>query len=73
MADGKVTVYVLLDFTKAFDLITHGLFIHGLGSRYDCHTSAMSMVSSGFSPRSLSSGCSTRMYPISVVFFYVYQ
>jgi hypothetical protein len=43
MAEGKVTVYVLLDFTKAFDLINHGLFVHKLCSRYDFHTSAMGM------------------------------
>jgi hypothetical protein len=46
MPDGKITVHVLLDFTKAFDIINHGLFIHKLGSRYDLHTSAIGMVSS---------------------------
>jgi hypothetical protein len=44
--EGKVTVHVLLDFSKAFDLINHGLFVHELDSRYDFHTSAMGMVSS---------------------------
>jgi hypothetical protein len=45
-AEGKVTVHVLLDFSKAFDLINHGLFVHWLDSRYDFHTSAMGMFSS---------------------------
>jgi hypothetical protein len=47
-AEGKVTVHVLLDFSKSFDLINHGhgLFVHKLGSRYDFHTSAMGIVSS---------------------------
>jgi hypothetical protein len=43
-AEGKVTVHVLLDFSKSFDLINHGLFVHKLGSRYDFHTSAMGIV-----------------------------
>jgi hypothetical protein len=34
-AEGKVKVHVLLDFSKAFDLINHGQFVHKLGSRYD--------------------------------------
>jgi hypothetical protein len=40
-AKGNVTVYVLLDISKTFDLINHGLFVHKLDSRYDFHTSAM--------------------------------
>jgi hypothetical protein len=39
-AEGKVTVHVLLDFFRAFDLINHGLFVHKLDSRYDFHNSA---------------------------------
>jgi hypothetical protein len=48
-AGGMVTVHVLLDFYKAFDLINHGLFVHKLNSRYDFHTSAIHgfIVSSG--------------------------
>jgi hypothetical protein len=38
---------------KAFDLINHQLFVHKIGSRYDFHTSAMSMVSSIFRDRSM--------------------
>jgi hypothetical protein len=41
-AEKKVTVHVLLDFSKAFDLINHGLF----------HNSAMGMVSSFLKDRS---------------------
>jgi hypothetical protein len=48
----KVTVLVLLDFLKDFDLINHELFDHKLGSRYDFRTSAMGMVSSFLHNRS---------------------
>jgi hypothetical protein len=46
MAEGKVTVLVLLDLFKAFDMVDHLLYVHKLGSEYDFHTSARSMVSS---------------------------
>jgi hypothetical protein len=49
-AEGNVTIHVLLDFSKAFDFINHGLFFHKLNSRYDFHTSANGhgfIVSSG--------------------------
>jgi hypothetical protein len=88
-AGGKVTLHVLLYFSKVFDFINHWLFVHKLGSWYDFHTSAMGMVSSFLRDRSmvvevdgvksaplyLSSGLwsSTGMYPIFAVFFYVYQ
>jgi hypothetical protein len=52
-AEGKVTVHVLLDFSKAFDIINHGLFVHKLDSRYDFHTSAMGMVSPFLRDRSM--------------------
>jgi hypothetical protein len=45
-AERKVTVHVLLDILKVFDLINHGLFVHMLESRYGFRTVAMSMVSS---------------------------
>jgi hypothetical protein len=45
-------VYVLLDFSKALELINHGLFVHKLDSRYDFHTSVMGMVSSFLRDRS---------------------
>jgi hypothetical protein len=41
-----VTVHVLLDFSKTYDLINNGQFIHKLDLWYDFHTSAMGMVSS---------------------------
>jgi hypothetical protein len=46
-------VHVLIDFSKAFDLINHGLFVHKLDSRYDFHRSAMGMVSSFLRDRSM--------------------
>jgi hypothetical protein len=52
-AEGKITVHVLLHFSKTCDLINHGLFVHKLDSRYDCHTSAMGMVSSFLRDRSM--------------------
>jgi hypothetical protein len=52
-AEGQVTVHVLLDFSKAFDLINLGLFVHKLNSRYDFHTSTMGMVSSFLRDRSM--------------------
>jgi hypothetical protein len=81
-AEGEVTVHVLLDFSKAFDHINHGLFVHKLDSRYDFHTSAMGMVSSFLrdcsmvvevdgvksTPRSLSSGVPQGCIP-SPLFF----
>jgi hypothetical protein len=48
-----VTVHVLLDFSKAFNFINHGLFVHKLDSRYDFHTSAMDIVSSILQDRSM--------------------
>jgi hypothetical protein len=30
MEDGKVTVLVLLDFSQAFDMVIHGLFLYKL-------------------------------------------
>jgi hypothetical protein len=50
-AERKVTVHVLVDFSKAFDLINHGLYVHKLDSRYDFYTSAM--VSSFLRDRSM--------------------
>jgi hypothetical protein len=34
LMSAKVTVHVILHFSKAFDLINHGLFVHKLDSRY---------------------------------------
>jgi hypothetical protein len=84
-AEGKVTVHVLLDFSKAVDIIIHGLFVHKLDSRYDFHTSAMGMVSSFLrvrsmvvevdgvksTPRSLSSGVPQGCIP-SPLFFSIF-
>jgi hypothetical protein len=53
MAEGKVTVIVLLDFSKAFDMVNFLIFLHKLGSEYDFHTSARSMVSSFLQVRSI--------------------
>jgi hypothetical protein len=63
-AGEKVTVHVLLDFSKAFDLINNGLFVHKLDSRYDFHSSFLRVLSMVVEvdgvksvPRYLSSGC----------------
>jgi hypothetical protein len=47
-AERMVTVHVLLDFSKAFNFINHGLFVHKLDSRYDFHTSALGTIVSSF-------------------------
>jgi hypothetical protein len=53
MAEGKITVLVLLDFSKTFDMVNHFLFLHKLGSEYDFHASARGMVSSFHQDRSM--------------------
>jgi hypothetical protein len=88
MAEGKITVLALLDFSKAFDMVNHLLFLHKLGSEYDFHTSDRSMVSSFLqdrsmivevdgdvksSPRSLFSGVPQGCIPSLLFFFYVYK
>jgi hypothetical protein len=44
MTEGKVTVVVLLDFSKAFDCVDCRLFLHKLVSSFDFHGSARNMV-----------------------------
>jgi hypothetical protein len=43
-AEGNVTVHILLDLSKTFDLINHGLFVRKLDSRYDIRLSYFSYV-----------------------------
>jgi hypothetical protein len=45
MTEGRVTVLVLLDFSKAFDCVDYHLFLHKLVSSFDFHGSARDMVS----------------------------
>jgi hypothetical protein len=54
MAEEKITVLSLLDFSKAFDMVNDLLFRHKLGSEYDFHTSATrNLVSSFLQDRSM--------------------
>jgi hypothetical protein len=46
-------VLVLLDFSKAFDCIPHGLLVHKLMSIYRFHTSAAKMIASFLKDRSM--------------------
>jgi hypothetical protein len=77
-----LTVLALLDFSKAFYMVNHLLFLHKLDWEYDFHTSARSMVSSflqdrsmmvevdgvKFSPRSLFSGVPQGCIPSPLIF-----
>jgi hypothetical protein len=84
MTEGRVTVLVLLDFSKAFDCVDHHLFLHKLVSSFVFHGSDMvstflngrSMLvdvdSARSSPRALFSGV-LHGYVQSPLFFYVCQ
>jgi hypothetical protein len=85
MAEGKVTVLALLDFSKAFEMVNHLLFHHKMGSAYDFHTSSRDLLSAFLqdcsmvvevdgvrsSPRSLFSGVPQGCIP-SPLFFSIY-
>jgi hypothetical protein len=51
MKSNKPTILVLLDFSKVFDSVCHGLFILKLPQRYGFHDTAAALVSSDLSPR----------------------
>jgi hypothetical protein len=53
MTEGRVTVVVLLDFSKAFDCVDYRLFLHKLVSSFDFHGSARNMVSTFLNGRSM--------------------
>jgi hypothetical protein len=50
-------ILVLLDFSKAFDSVSHGLFILKLRQRYGFHSLAAALVSSYLFPRHRRVGC----------------
>jgi hypothetical protein len=51
MESNQPTILVLLDFSKAFDSVCHGLFIFKLRQRYGFHATATALVSSYLFPR----------------------
>jgi hypothetical protein len=50
MESNQTTILVLLDFSKAFDSVCHGLFILKLRQRYGFHATAAALVSSYLFP-----------------------
>jgi hypothetical protein len=53
MTEGRVTVLVLLDFSKTFDCVDYHLYLHKLVSSFDFHGSARDMVSTFLNDRSM--------------------
>jgi hypothetical protein len=78
MESNQPTILVLLDFSKAFHSVCHGLFILKLRWRYGFHTTAAALVSSYllrglcFSSGPNSGWCSSRISYIATLFFSVY-
>lgn len=54
MVEGKATVMVLLDFSKAFDCVNHQLFLFRLITRYRFDSSSSKLVASFLADRSMS-------------------
>jgi hypothetical protein len=53
MSEERVTVLVLMDFSKAFDCVDYHLFLHKLVLSFDFHGSARDMVSTFLNGRSM--------------------
>jgi hypothetical protein len=68
MESNQTTILVLLDFSKAFDSVCHGLFILKLRQRYGFHATAAALVSSYLFPRCQKVACDYVSYLATLVF-----
>jgi hypothetical protein len=64
-AAGGSKTLVLLDFSKAFDSVCHGLFVLKLRQRYGFHATAAALVSSYLSPRYQKVACGNNVSPLA--------
>jgi hypothetical protein len=53
MIGSKVTILLLLDFSKAFECVNHRLFLYRFMTAYDFGTIAMDLIVSFLSARSM--------------------
>jgi hypothetical protein len=65
MESNQPTILILLDFSKAFDSVCHGLFILKLRQRYRFHAIAAALVSSYLSPRYQKVACGDEVSPLA--------
>jgi hypothetical protein len=65
MESNQPTILVLLDFSKAFDSMCHGLFILKLRQRYEFHAKAAALVSSYLFPRYQKVACGDDIPPLA--------
>jgi hypothetical protein len=66
MESNQLKILVLLDFSKAFDSVCHGLFILKLRQRYGIHTTAAALVSSYLIPRYQKVACGDDFSPLAL-------
>jgi hypothetical protein len=65
MESNQPTILVLLDFSKAFDSVCHGLLILKLRRRYGFYATAAALVSSYLFPRYLKVVCRDDVSPLA--------
>jgi hypothetical protein len=65
LESNQPTILVLLDFSKVFDSVCHGLFILKLRQRYRFHAIAAALVSFYLSPRYQKVACGDKVSPLA--------